>query len=139
MDQRAIFGPFLALMLLTLVVWFYMYARRIPFIIRSKLTPAQFMPLELARLSPPAVSTPSDNLKNLFEVPTLFYAFCLYLFAIGDVDGTYVAAAWVFVAFRGLHSLVHSTVNNVNARFLVYAISSIAFWFMLVRASLSAF
>ena len=32
MNQTAIFAPFLATMLLTLIVWFYMYAKRIPLI-----------------------------------------------------------------------------------------------------------
>ena len=35
----SIFAPFFAMIGLTLVVWIYMYARRIPFIIRSQLTP----------------------------------------------------------------------------------------------------
>jgi hypothetical protein len=134
-NQQLIFGPFLALMVLTLVVWVYMYARRIPFITRSKLTPAQLTPLELARLSPPAVSTPSDNLKNLFEVPTLFYALCLYLFVTQRVDATYLVGAWIFVLFRVLHSLVHCTVNIVILRFWLYAISAVAFWFMVLRAT----
>jgi hypothetical protein len=85
-NQELIFGPFLALMVLTVVVWMYMYGRRIPFITKSKLTAAQLAPLELARLSPAAVSNPSDNLKNLFEIPTMFYAFCLYLFVTQRVD-----------------------------------------------------
>jgi hypothetical protein len=51
-----------------------MYGRRLPFIIRSKLSPQQLTPLELARLSPAQMANPSDNLKNLFELPTLFYA-----------------------------------------------------------------
>ncbi len=139
MDQRSIFGPFLSLMLLTLLVWTYLFARRIPFILKSKLTPEQFAPLEFTRLSPPGVRNPSDNLKNLFEIPTLFYALCLYLFVISRVDGVYVAVAWVFVVFRGLHSAVHNTFNNVNVRFMLYAASTLAFWFMLARASLSAF
>lgn len=70
MSQTAIFLPFVGTMLLTIVVWFYMYARRIPFIMRSNLTPQQLTPSELARLSPPDVANPSDNLKNLFELPT---------------------------------------------------------------------
>lgn len=41
MDQALIFRPFAATMLLTLVVWIYMYSRRLPFIFRSQLTPAQ--------------------------------------------------------------------------------------------------
>ena len=32
MDQATIFKPFLATMLLTMVVWVYMYGRRLPFI-----------------------------------------------------------------------------------------------------------
>ncbi len=63
-----IFAPFFAMILLTLVVWVYMYARRIPFIRRSALRDDQLTPAELARISPPAVANPSDNLKNLFEI-----------------------------------------------------------------------
>jgi hypothetical protein len=138
MDPQAIFGPFFAQMFLTFVVWVYMYSRRIPFIVNSRLRPDQITPAELARLSPPAVSNPSDNLKNLFEIPTLFYALVLYLFVTQQVDGVYVAAAWVFVAFRVLHSAVHCTVNVIIVRFWLYAISTVALWFMLGRAAIGA-
>jgi hypothetical protein len=74
MNSTSIFAPFFAMIALTFVVWVYMYARRIPFIIRSKLTPEQLSPVELARLSPPAVANPSDNLKNLF-VPLRFWLY----------------------------------------------------------------
>jgi len=134
MKPEAIFQPMLVLMGLTLIVWVYMYARRIPFITRSRLTPDQLTPAELARLSPPAVSNPSDNLKNLFELPTVFYALALYLYAVGQVDGVYVALAWVFAGFRVLHSAVHCTVNIVLLRFWLYAISAVALWGMVVRA-----
>ena len=136
MDNHAIFAPFFAQMLLTLVVWVYMYARRIPFIMKLQLKPEQLTPAELARLSPPAVSNPSDNLKNLFEIPTLFYALALYLFVTQHVDGVYMAAAWVFVGFRVLHSLMHCTLNIIIVRFWLYAISTLALWFMVGRAAL---
>jgi hypothetical protein len=132
----AILGPFFAMMFLTLLVWIYMYARRIPFILGARLKPAQLTASELARLSPPEVSNPSDNLKNLFEIPTLFYALALYLYVAREVDGVYLVAAWAFVAFRALHSLVHCTVNIVVLRFWLYAISTVAFWFMVSRAAL---
>lgn len=134
MEQSLIFRPLIATMILTLVVWVYMYARRIPFITRGKLTPAQLTPLELARISPPSVANPSDNLKNLFELPTIFYALCLYLHATGRVDSAYLAAAWAFFVFRVLHSAVHCTVNVVILRFWLYAIAALALWFMVVRA-----
>jgi hypothetical protein len=138
MNQTAIFAPFIGTMLLTIVVWVYMYARRIPFIVNSKLAPEQLTAAELARLSPPHVSNPSDNLKNLFELPTIFYAAVLYLYVTTQVDTAYVAAAWVFFAFRILHSAVHCTFNLVILRFWLYAISALALWFMILRVAWNA-
>lgn len=138
MNARAIFAPFLTVMLLTLAVWIYMYARRIPLILRSRLPPEEMNAAGLARISPPAVSNPSDNLKNLFEIPTLFYALVLYLFVTGQVDAIYRGAAWAFAIFRILHSAVHCTVNIVLVRFWLYVISTAALWFMLLRAIYAA-
>ena len=139
MSQEAIFAPFFAQMFLTLVVWSYMYARRIPFILSLGRRIDLAKPGELARLSPAAVSNPSDNLKNLFEIPVLFYALALYLFVSHEVDGVYVTAAWVFVSFRAVHSLVHSTFNLVILRFYLYLIATLALWFMLFRAAFHYF
>ena len=90
----------------------------------------------LAELSPPEVANPSDNLKNLFEIPVLFYALALYLYVANQVDAIHVAAAWVFVAFRVLHSLVHCTINIVMLRFYLYLVSTLAVWFIAGRAAL---
>jgi len=140
MAQTAIFGPFFAMMLLTLVVWVYMYVRRISFIRSNRLSPRDLaVPGELARLSPPAVSNPSDNLKNLFEIPVLFYALVLALFATQQVDAAQVAAAWVFVVFRALHSAVHCTFNLVMLRFNLYLVATLALCFMLARAVVAHF
>jgi hypothetical protein len=138
MQQTVIFGPFLALMLLTLVVWVYMYVRRIAFITRERIDPRRLeIPGELARVSPASISNPSDNLKNLFELPVLFYALSLLLFVTQRVDATYLTAAWVFVAFRVAHSLVHCTFNRVMVRFYCYLAASLALWFMVLRATLA--
>jgi hypothetical protein len=140
MAQTAIFGPFFATMLLTLLVWVNMYIRRIRFIIKNNISPKDLaVPGALAELSPAAVSNPSDNLKNLFEIPVLFYALALYLFVAGQVDVTYVTAAWVFVVFRALHSAVHCTFNLVMLRFYLYLIATLVVWFMLARATLTYF
>ena len=61
---------------------------------------------------------------------------CLYLFATGSVDTIYLAAAWVFVAFRVLHSIVHCTTNHVMTRFRLYITGALALWFIVVRALL---
>jgi hypothetical protein len=135
--QTAIFGPMFATVFLTFVVWTYMYVRRIRFIRGKQLSPTDLaVPGALAQLSPPEVSNPSDNLKNLFEIPVLFYALALYLFVTHQVDGAYLSAAWTFVAFRALHSAVHCTVNIVLLRFYLYLISTLAVWYIAARAAL---
>jgi hypothetical protein len=140
MSQTAIFGPVFATIFLTFVVWIYLYARRIPFIVGSGLTPAQLAtPGKLAEVSPPAVANPSDNFKNLFEVPVLFYALALVLFVTSRVDATYVFAGWIFFAFRALHSAMHCTINVVIVRFYLYLFSTLAVWFIAARAALDHF
>lgn len=63
--QAAIFGPFFAMMLLTPAVWIYMYIRRIAFITSLPINSQDLaVPGALARLMPPSVSNPSDNLKT---------------------------------------------------------------------------
>ena len=69
----------------------------------------------------------------------LFYALALYLFATQQVDAMYVHAAWVFVAFRALHSAVHCTFNLVMLRFYLYLIATMAVWFIAIRAALTYF
>jgi hypothetical protein len=133
MDQAAIFVPFVGTMLLTVAVWFYMYSRRLPFVLGRKLSSQQMTRQELDRLSPPAVANPSDNLKNLFELPTVFYAVALYLYATRQVDLHYLAAAWIFFVFRIFHTIVHCSFNFVPLRFFLYVISALALWYMVLR------
>ncbi len=140
MSQTAIFSPFFATISLTLIVWIYMYIRRISFITRSKIAPQDIAsPGQLVQISPLSVSNPSDNLKNLFEIPVLFYALTLYLFVTKQVDILYLNAAWIFFGFRTLHSIVHCTFNFVMLRFYLYLFSSIAVWFMAIRLTINHF
>ncbi|PZO41538.1 MAG: hypothetical protein DCF19_09700 [Pseudanabaena frigida] len=141
MIQESIFSPFFAMVFLTLLVWIYMYIRRINFISSKKIRPQELAANSavLAQISPVSVSNPSDNFKNLFEMPIIFYALVLYLFITKQVDAVYVNAAWLFVAFRILHSAVHCTFNQILLRFYLYLVSAIALWFMVIRASLTHF
>jgi hypothetical protein len=91
MIQEAIFSPFFATMFLTLIVWVYMYIRRISFINSQKISSQDLVKSgSLAKISPPSVSNPSDNFKNLFEIPVLFYGLVLYLFMTKQVDSVYI-------------------------------------------------
>jgi hypothetical protein len=138
MAQNTIFRPFFAMLVLTFLVWVYMYVRRIRFLTANKVDSADLaIPGRLAQISPPNVANPSDNLKNLFEIPVLFYALVFYLYVMNQVDSVYVTAAWVFVAFRTLHSIVHCTFNVVLLRFSLYLVATGSVWFIACRALLA--
>jgi hypothetical protein len=135
MNPEAIFLPMLATMTLTAIVWLYMYARRIPAMRRARVSVQTYTtPDKVTEHLPEDVNYAANNLKNLFEVPILFYGLCLYLFVSASVDAAYVVAAWLFFLLRAFHSIVHCTRNIVILRFYLYASSALALWFMLGRA-----
>jgi hypothetical protein len=131
--------PMLGMMVLTLLVWVFLFIRRISFAQSNNIDIEEFKtPADIQALIPGDESASSNNLKNLFELPILFYAICLYLTVTLQVDSVYVNCAWAFLVLRTLHSLIHCTYNRVAHRFAVYALSGIALWIMVVRAFLSA-
>lgn len=122
-------------MLLTLVVWIYMYARRLSFLIRQQIDLRTVdTPHKADSVIPHTVNLASHNLKNLFELPVIFYAVCLYLYLSDTVGRIQLIAAWSFLAFRIVHSLIHCTYNDVRHRFFAYFLSAIALWVMVIRA-----
>ena len=138
-ESHAILAPFLGMMLLTALVWVYMYARRLGFIKANRIRPQDLAtPEEAAKLLPESVTLPANNIRNLLEVPVLFYVLCLYLFVTKSADGLHVASAWAFLALRVVHSIIHCTVNVVVLRFLSYFTAALGLWFMLIRVVLTA-
>ena len=135
MNNDLILQPMLGMMVLTAIVWFVLYAKRIPAMKKVGLRAQTYTtPDKVIEMLPEAVSYPANNFKNLFELPVLFYFLCLLLYVTGSVDNSYVIAAWLFFAFRVLHSVVHCTSNIVMLRFSLYVAAALALWFMLGRA-----
>lgn len=138
MIRSGILLPFFGVMLLTMAVWVYMYARRLTFLIEQQIDLRTVdTPEKADSVVPDAINYSSNNLKNLFELPVVFYAVCLYLYASDGVDRAYVIAAWCFLVFRILHSVIHCTYNNVKHRFIAYLLSAVALWVMVIRACVS--
>jgi hypothetical protein len=71
------------------------------------------------------IAAPSDNLRNLFEMPVLFFALVALLLITRHADYAQVALGWLFVAFRCAHSMVHLATKNVRLRFLAYFASTV--------------
>lgn len=129
-----IFIPFIGMITLTLAVWIVMYAKRLVWISKHDIDPNSIAtPETLSATIPDQVNHASNNFKNLFELPVLFYALCLYLNSTGQVDYIYIYLAYAFFVFRCLHSIVQCSINHISARFSLYMLSSLALWAMLVR------
>lgn len=137
MNQGAIFIPFLGVVVLTIVVWLYMYYLRLSYIISAQVDPQDLATnREAMDIIPAHLNTPSENLINLFELPVLFYVMCLFLFVTGQVDYLYLGLAYSFLAFRVIHSVIHCTWNRVMPRFYAYMLSSIVLWILVIRAAI---
>ncbi|WP_374388056.1 MAPEG family protein [Sandaracinobacter sp.] len=130
----------LAMGLLTLAMFIWMYATRLPAFTRAKLDPQEAMhPGTYHDRIPSEVRRVADNYNHLFEAPTIFYAVTLAIVLLGLADPLHVMCAWAFVVLRVLHSIVQATANKVVVRFSLFALSWVAMGIMIVRAALASF
>ena len=133
MSFKPILLPLLVQVLLTFAVWVYMYAWRIPEITRKGIDPQRLKDRAAAHELLPDSANASNNLKNLFELPILFYTAVLLSLVLMIQDPLMVQLSWGFVALRIVHSVIHCTYNNVNHRFAAYALSTLFLLFMWIR------
>jgi hypothetical protein len=135
-----ILQPFVMLMILTATVWVFMFIQRNRYILSNKINPQRISSPELvSQLLPETINRPSNNLKNLFELPIIFYAICIALVAAQNTDTSFVQLAWAYVALRAVHSIIHCTFNRVILRFIPYALSSLVLWAMVIKFAILVF
>jgi hypothetical protein len=131
--MNTLVAPVMALVAWSLVIWLWMYVRRIPAMTKAGLKPQDAaFPGSLNGL-PPGVRAAADNYNHLMEQPTIFYAAALAIQVAGHADGWALKLAWLYVALRVIHSLVQVSVNAVTLRFLAFSLSTITLAVMVVR------
>jgi hypothetical protein len=133
MSFNSILLPLLAMVFLTFAVWVYLYALRIPEINRLGIDPDDLQDRAEAHKLLRVSAAASNNLKNLFEVPVLFYLAAMITMLLMIQDDLLVGLAWGFVILRVVHSLVHCSYNRVMHRFIAYLISCLFLIFMWIR------
>lgn len=130
MRQELIFLPLIAQVMLTGIIWVYMYTTR-------------FKEMKLKHIHPQKVSVNAtgahllpdsypvaENFTNQFELPVLFYVLTLSLYVTSLADTIYLALASAFVLFRCVHSFIHARHNKVYPRFYAYVTGSVILWLM---------
>jgi hypothetical protein len=123
-DRTAILWPMCAQAGLVALVWLRLYAVRLTEIRTRRIDPQQLARADEA-VKLLANNSAADNLRNLFEIPVLFFAICLALYVTGFVTPLQESLALGFVMLRTVHSFVHTTYNRVTDRLLAYAVSTL--------------
>ncbi len=123
LSPTAMLMPMAAMVALTAIVWVRLYFERIGEMRERRIRPqsvatSREMAAALVR------TQAADNLRNLFEIPVLFYALCLAVLSVGVATPLLVDGAWAYVLLRAVHSLIHCTYNRVMHRFATYVASS---------------
>lgn len=135
-----ILGAVIGLILWTFVMWFWLYATRIPAVINGKIKFDPYRPAsEFLDKIPPSARWKADNYNHLHEQPTIFYAVAITLAMLGAGGGLNATLAWVYVGLRVAHSLVQALINKVELRFAVFVAASIVLMILAVRAALILF
>ncbi len=124
--EHAILVPALALITWTLVIWFWMYAQRIPAMQKAHIDPQDAAHPGSLDMLPAKVRQAADNYNHLHEQPTIFYALAFYCALAGTGDNLNVTLAWAYVGLRVVHSLIQCTINKVMLRFSVFFLASLA-------------
>ena len=112
----------------TMLMWLWMYAKRIPAMNAAKIDSKTLVGgtgKDLDGKLPEQVQWIAHNYNHLHEAPTVFYAVVLALALIGQGDGLNATIAWAYVGLRIAHSLVQAISNRVLIRFLLFALSSL--------------
>jgi len=121
----AIIYPTIALVALIFAAWISLFLARFRHIRANPPSADTFRSGSAARAYFEPVELPANNLANLFEMPVLYFALVPLLLFTGLAGHTQVALAWVYVALRALHSVLHIVVRKVIPRFQVYLLSCI--------------
>jgi hypothetical protein len=137
-----ILKPVVVLVAWSLIMLIWMVATRLPALKKlgvdmSKVRGSK--PGQLDGLVPDKTQWPAHNYNHLMEQPTIFYAVALVIALTGTGDGMNAWIAWGYVGLRIVHSLWHSTVNQINIRFMIFALSSLCLMALTLHAAIAVF
>jgi hypothetical protein len=124
MRQEAVFVPVSVLALWTACMVFMVGFSRIRAVKAGRVRRGAFRLGESADV-PADVTVWNRNLMNLLEMPLLFYVVSIAFYVTHQVTPRVVTLAWIYLALRLAHSVVHVTSNRILVRLTSYAASNV--------------
>ncbi len=130
--------PMFAMVLITFGVLLTLFRSRVRAVRQGQVTTAYFKTYQ-GEAEPDSSAKAARHFTNLFEAPTLFYVVCLAAMITHLTGFVMQLLAWVYVAARLAHAVVHLGSNRLRSRVRVYFFSWIvllAMWIYLVAGIL---
>ena len=121
--NAAFLAPFLLHFAVVLGLYVALTAARMAAVSQGQ---AAFADFARAGGDPPVAARIARNLSNQFEAPMFAWFAALFLLWSGEVAIFDVAAAWLFLTGRVIHTLVQTLTDNVRLRGQVFTINFVA-------------
>jgi hypothetical protein len=123
MNQNIIFYPLLIQVILVLLLYILLGIEK------SKAVKAGTVDRKNAALHndawPDHVLRVSNNIRNQFETPILFFVLSLVFFSLKSVDMTVLVLSCAYVVSRIVHAYIHVTSNYVPKRRGVFMVGCV--------------
>jgi hypothetical protein len=118
MGAAAVLAPVFVHVALTLGLLFWMGKLRVE---AARSGAVRLGDIALGQQNWPQQTTQVSNAyHNQLQLPVLFYLVSMLSLFTARASITLVVLAWLFVASRLLHALIHVTTNNVPRRFFLF-------------------
>ncbi|MDB5554609.1 MAG: hypothetical protein JWL86_4593 [Rhizobium sp.] len=116
-QSTAIFWPVIVQVALIYVLYYMLFTRRQAAVKAGTARLSQYRD----NVAEPAETLfLRNNLTNQYELPMLFIAGCIALYATGHATIVPVILAWVFVVLRIAHAIIHVGPNRLRHRVPVF-------------------
>ncbi|MGB1403637.1 MAG: MAPEG family protein [Porticoccaceae bacterium] len=121
--------PVFSLVILTFIMLAATGITRLISVRRRQVHPRYYL-LMSGDTPPDYVQKIGRNMANLLEVPVLFYLLAVLVVVFEINNQLLVDLAWLYVALRLVHSIIHISYNNVPHRFVVFVLSVVTLMIM---------
>ena len=141
MNHHPLLGPVVGLLGWSVIMLLWMFVTRFPAMKAAGIdirTRVGSKPGQLDGVLPPEVQWIAHNYNHLMEQPTMFYAACLALVAMGAETPIGLWSAWGYVGLRVLHSLEQGTRNRIRIRFPLFFVASLCLIALVIMAIAAA-
>jgi hypothetical protein len=125
---------------LAMILWIFVVGAVLAFRRKNAFASGEVRPEEVTVSTeryPVSARLASANFSNQFELPVVFFALIMLAMEVAATGHVMAAFAWIFVASRVVHTLIHIGPNKLPLRGAVYGVGAIMLFCMWIGVVLA--